>query len=123
MNLINRNGHTLFFRYFIEVTLEALCIEWAIVLGVLLLDVSVLARIVETVQKQGGVEGDVFTRVVQGMEEMYTWAESEWYVCYVIASFPGLPVFCSLVCVQYNTWKRKSAKRAFFALFRFRVLY
>ena len=91
--LINRNGHTPFFRYFIEVTLEALCIEWAIVLGVLLLDVSVLARIVETVQKQGGVEGDVFTRVVQGMEEMYTWAESEWYVCYVLASFPGLPLF------------------------------
>ena len=27
-----------------------------------------------------------------------------------LASFPGLPVFCSSVCVQYNTWKRKSAK-------------
>ena len=71
----------LFPRYFIEVTLEALCIEWTIVLGALLLDVSVLTRTVEMVQKQGGVEEDVFTRIIRGMEDMYTWAESEWYAC------------------------------------------
>ena len=29
-----------------------------------------------------------------------------------LASFPGLPRFSSLVCVQYNTRKRKSAKNA-----------
>ena len=73
----------LFPRYFIEVTLEALCIEWTIVLGALLLDVSVLARTVEMVQKQGGVEEDVFTRIIRGMEDMYTWAESEWYACHI----------------------------------------
>ena len=28
----------------------------------------------------------------------------------LLASFPGLPCFNSLVCVQYNTRKRKSAK-------------
>ena len=27
-----------------------------------------------------------------------------------VASFPGLPCFSSSVCVQYNTWKQKSAK-------------
>ena len=30
------------------------------------------------------------------------------YVCMYVVSFPGLPCFRSLVCVQYNTWKRKS---------------
>ena len=30
------------------------------------------------------------------------------YCCILLASFPGLPHFCSLVYVQYNTWKRKS---------------
>ena len=27
-----------------------------------------------------------------------------------LASFPGLPCFCSSVCIQYNTRKRKSTK-------------
>jgi len=69
-------------RYFVEVTLAALCVEWTVVLGVLLLDVSVLARTVETVRKQGGVEGGVFARIVQGVEEIHSWAESDWYVCF-----------------------------------------
>ena len=30
-----------------------------------------------------------------------------------LASFPDLPVFCSLVCVQYNTWKWKSGEKPF----------
>ena len=52
-------------------------------LGALLLDASVLARTVEMVQKQGGIEEDVFTRIIRGMEDMYTWAESEWYACHI----------------------------------------
>ena len=28
-----------------------------------------------------------------------------------IASFPGLPFFCSSVCVQYNTQKQKSSEK------------
>ena len=35
------------------------------------------------------------------------------YKLEIVASFPGLPLFCSSVCVQYNTRKR--------ALFRFRT--
>ena len=27
-----------------------------------------------------------------------------------VASFPGLPRFCSLVCVQYNTWSGRMVK-------------
>ena len=28
----------------------------------------------------------------------------------IVASFPGLPHFCSSVCVQYNEWKQKSSE-------------
>ena len=31
--------------------------------------------------------------------------------CMYVASFPGLFRFCSSVCVQYNTWKRKSGEK------------
>ena len=31
-----------------------------------------------------------------------------------LALFPGLPCFSSLVCVQYNTRKRKSAKNMYY---------
>ena len=34
------------------------------------------------------------------------------YVCIQqLASFPGLPRFCSLVCIQYNTQKRKKQQK------------
>ena len=32
----------------------------------------------------------------------------------LVSSFPGLPCFFSWVCVQYNTWKRKSVKKALY---------
>ena len=28
-----------------------------------------------------------------------------------IATFPGLPRFCSSVCIQYNTWKRRNGEK------------
>ena len=34
----------------------------------------------------------------------------------VLSSFPGLPRFCSLICVQYNKRKLKSTKNGFHAL-------
>jgi len=78
------------------VTLAALCVEWTVVLGVLLLDVSVLARTVETVRKQGGVEGGVFARIVQGVEEIHSWAESD---C------PGYLHFLDLVHPHFDQLK------------------
>ena len=32
------------------------------------------------------------------------------YVCTYVALFPGLPRFCFLVYVQYNTWKWKGCE-------------
>ena len=96
-------------RYFVEVTLAALCIEWTVVLGVLLLDVSVLTRTVESVRKQGGVEGGVFARIVQGVEEIHSWAESEWYAC--CNSCQDVTVlFCSLLFLPGVHEPPKAAK-------------
>ena len=30
---------------------------------------------------------------------------------FILSSFPGLPHFCSSVCIQYNTWKRKTSEK------------
>ena len=40
-----------------------------------------------------------------------------------VASFPGLPHFCFLVCIQYNTWKWKSSEKQGRELFCFHVLH
>ena len=59
-------------------TLEAQCVEWTLLLGVLLLDTAVISRTVECSKKHGGIDGNALARIVQGAEELYTWAESEW---------------------------------------------
>ena len=57
------------------------CIEWAIVLATLLLDTSVVSRIVEEVKGHQDVEWaaevSVITRTVQGYKDLCNWAEDE----------------------------------------------
>ena len=48
-------------------------------LGLLLLDISVVSRAMECARRQGGVDRNVLASIVQGTEEVCTWAESEWY--------------------------------------------
>lgn len=64
-------------RYFIEVALEASCMEWSVVLGLLLLDMSVVSRTMECARRQGGVDRSLLASIMQGIEDVYAWAESE----------------------------------------------
>ncbi len=65
--------------YFVEVALESLCVEWALILAVLLLDTSVFGRGVECVSTHAGVlDRDILTSCLQGVEELYEWAETDW---------------------------------------------
>ena len=52
--------------------------------------------------------------------QLYTTCVKCWHNLVVLASFPGLPHFCSLVSVQYNTRKRKTT---YIVEDRFRVSY
>lgn len=59
--------------------LESQCIEWTVLLSVLLLDSSLVAKVVDSLQKlSDGIDHSVVARVMQGSEELYTWAEAEW---------------------------------------------
>ena len=53
--------------------------EWSVVLGLLLLDMSVVSRTMECARRQGGVDRSLLASIMQGIEEVYAWAESEWY--------------------------------------------
>ena len=71
----------IFCRYFVDITLRAQCIEWTLALATLLLDASVIAQVVESVQEEGGGGGGergMVGRVLQGLEDMNSWAASEW---------------------------------------------
>ena len=70
-----------YYRYFVKVAQEALCLDWAVLLGVLLLDEAVVRQAVQWAGEKmelltvGGV-----AKVVQEMEDLSSWASQEWYV-------------------------------------------
>ena len=68
-------------RYFAKVAQEALCLDWTVLLGVLLLDEA----IVRQAAQWAGEKLEVLTvggvaKVVQEMEDLSLWASVEWYV-------------------------------------------
>ena len=81
------------YRYFVKIAQEALCLDWSVLLGVLLLDEAVVRQAVQWAGEKlelltaGGV-----AKVVQEMEGLFYWASQEWYVefspshCVVIGS-------------------------------------
>ncbi|XP_064397549.1 guanine nucleotide exchange factor subunit RIC1-like [Halichondria panicea] len=64
-------------RYFADVMLSACCVEWGLVLAVLLLDASLVNRVVQEVKVHPSVDAAVLSRVTQGYEELCDWADNE----------------------------------------------
>ncbi len=60
--------------------LGACCVEWGLVLAVLLLDASLVNRVVQEVKVHPNVDAAVLSRVTQGYEELCDWADNEWWV-------------------------------------------
>lgn len=58
--------------------LQAVCVEWALVLGLLLMDAGVVLRTVDCARAEGGVDANVMAKILQGSEELFSWAEEEW---------------------------------------------
>ena len=61
-----------------EATLQAVCLEWTLVLAVLLLDAEVVHRSVARARDEGGIDGAVLSGIIRGSEELYAWAQEEW---------------------------------------------
>lgn len=58
------------------------CIEWSMILAIVLLDATLVGRIMESVKdhQNGGwlVDKSMINRTVQGYKELSCWAEEEW---------------------------------------------
>ena len=53
--------------------------EWTMLLSILLLDSSLVAKVVDVIQKQSTMlDFAVLARLMCGYDELYTWAETEW---------------------------------------------
>ena len=68
-------------RYFVEVFIEGYGLEWALLLGILLLDSSVIDLVLQKIlhMPPPALQREVATRMLQGLKLLLTWAEEEWY--------------------------------------------
>ncbi len=92
-----------FARYFADVMLSACCVEWGVVLAVLLLDTSLVNQMLQSVS-----DAAVLSRVTQGYEELCDWADNEWCVCVCVRACLRLVYNTTLYSVKMLTlrWNR-----------------
>jgi len=67
-------------RYLLDVMLRAGCLDWSVVLALLLLDVSVLVQALDAYSSESDhdLELAMVRHTLKGVEQLQTWAESEW---------------------------------------------
>ena len=65
-----------------EVFLDGYGLEWALLLGILLLDSSVINQVLQKMSSMPppALQRDVAVRMLQGLNLLLTWAIEEWYV-------------------------------------------
>ena len=69
------------------------CVEWCVVLAILLLDSSLVAKTVQEVKGHSDVDTATLVRTVQGYEELCDWADNEWCVLVLLCVW-GLLNYC-----------------------------
>lgn len=64
-----------------EVFLEGYGLEWALLLGILLLDSSVIHQVMQKISSMPppALQREVADRMLQGLNSLLTWAEDERY--------------------------------------------
>lgn len=63
-----------------EVFLEGYGLEWAFLLGVLLLDPSVINSVLHKISSMPppSLQHDVASRMLEGLKSLHSWAEEDW---------------------------------------------
>ena len=67
------------FRYLLHIMLEASCLEWALILAVVLRDSLAVVRVVNTASLTD-TPLDMVGRMREGLSYLELWADTEWYV-------------------------------------------
>ena len=64
-----------------EIFLDGYGLEWALLLGILLLDSSVTNQVLQKMSSMPppALQREVAARMLQGLNLLLTWAEEEWY--------------------------------------------
>lgn len=57
--------------------MDAQCLEWSVLLSILLMDASLLSKVVGGASGWG-LDAMVIARTVSCYKEVYDWAEAEW---------------------------------------------
>ena len=68
-------------RYFAGMMMGAGCLDWSVLLALLLLDSSLLTQTLEALIQTTNcsrLEVGVVHHIVHGMKQLQTWAEEEW---------------------------------------------
>ena len=71
-----------------EIFLDGYGLEWALLLGILLLDSSVTNQVLQKMSSMPppALQREVSARMLQGLNLLLTWAEEEWYAMVVVYS-------------------------------------
>lgn len=65
---------------------EAGCLEWALILAIMLRDNSAVIRVVNTAS-QTETPLDMVARMREGLSYLELWADTEWYVLFECSQF------------------------------------
>ena len=67
------------FRYLLQLFMEAGCLEWSLLISVLLCDVMAVLRTVNAA-KSPDQSIESVTKLKQGLQTLYNWTNTEWFV-------------------------------------------
>ncbi len=69
-----------FIRYLLEVMLQAGCLDWSVLLTLMLLDVNSLAQSIDSYSDLNThcLDVGVVGHTLKGVEQLQAWSESEW---------------------------------------------
>lgn len=72
-------------RYFINASVTSYCLEWVVILGVLLQDLSIFMHVQQQLNyldSQTTFPDDIDTRLLNGINSLSEWAAINWYSTY-----------------------------------------
>ena len=68
------------FRYMLDLMLATDCLEWALLLAILLFDGQSICKIIQRAHLQPSIlTANTLERIKYGLRDLETWANQEWY--------------------------------------------
>ena len=82
----NKNLHLFDFRFLLKTFVEARCLDWVIVIGIILFDSVSLTDIVAKVDSFKDVTKDRLQIMISNLNDVNLWLETKWFVFHSISA-------------------------------------